>query len=481
MSGILDSKTRILDALLTAEGRRQLAEGTFTVSYATFSDADVSYEPDVNEGHVDPTDRIHIEASNLPQDQIVYEANDAGNLVPLRSNNVLLDLETANLSLLPRNIASTFVDGKAVASQINFGPRVKVNTTIPSSFKETGVGFSYTDSNGNLAKVILDSNSTAGQGTISGNQISIGVKGGINLNELTTRIQEQVLIFSASTGPKVTAVDRQNFIYFTDDFAGKDQDIVIKLLTGSMSSTTSSVPFTVEEAVLGGRLDTVDLPNAVFVSNIEGILTSSFDNFSELKSISTIDPIFAEEQFELSTNEITFDISRLGTKNQTLTTVPSLNSIDSIFNDDKLSSALNFRYLPPIVKTSETVLPDKTDLEATLPYRLGDYPPIGDNKQSLSYQDIREQVNQGIGENVGFVQTTRYNNLLCQIFEVSNNTVTKLDIVDYGDVRDLTNSQMQFVKNKVYFVGKTYEDDRGTTCYVNIFTIIFSQNSGDEE
>ena len=54
MSGILNNKSRVIDAILTYEGRRQMADGNFVVKYATFSDSSVYYEKDVNEGHADP-------------------------------------------------------------------------------------------------------------------------------------------------------------------------------------------------------------------------------------------------------------------------------------------------------------------------------------------------------------------------------------------------------------------------------------------
>ena len=44
--GILDNKSRILDAILTVDGRRQMAEGTFNVSYVTFEDGNVFYDYD---------------------------------------------------------------------------------------------------------------------------------------------------------------------------------------------------------------------------------------------------------------------------------------------------------------------------------------------------------------------------------------------------------------------------------------------------
>ena len=85
MAGILDKKSRIIDAVLTTEGRRQLGEGTLSVSYATFTDGEVFYVPSSEYGHEDPTARLYIEACSLPQDQIIFEANDEGKLNPLRS------------------------------------------------------------------------------------------------------------------------------------------------------------------------------------------------------------------------------------------------------------------------------------------------------------------------------------------------------------------------------------------------------------
>ena len=38
MAGILDPKKRIIDALITVDGRRQMAANTIDISFATFSD-----------------------------------------------------------------------------------------------------------------------------------------------------------------------------------------------------------------------------------------------------------------------------------------------------------------------------------------------------------------------------------------------------------------------------------------------------------
>lgn len=83
--GLLDPKTRVLDTLLTNEGRRQLSQGLFRIDYVAFSDASVFYTPDALSGSTDPTSRICLEATSLPQDLISFRADDSGKLSPFRS------------------------------------------------------------------------------------------------------------------------------------------------------------------------------------------------------------------------------------------------------------------------------------------------------------------------------------------------------------------------------------------------------------
>lgn len=87
MSGILDSKSRVLDTILTVEGRRQLAQGGIDVKYVTFSDAATFYKADIASGSQDATQRIYLEACQLPQDDITFRADDAGNITSFRNSD----------------------------------------------------------------------------------------------------------------------------------------------------------------------------------------------------------------------------------------------------------------------------------------------------------------------------------------------------------------------------------------------------------
>lgn len=85
MSGILDNRTRIMDTIVTLEGRRQMAEGKLRVEYVSFTDCSTFYDPDVVSGSADVTTRLYFEQCHLPQDQITFEADDSGKLKPFKN------------------------------------------------------------------------------------------------------------------------------------------------------------------------------------------------------------------------------------------------------------------------------------------------------------------------------------------------------------------------------------------------------------
>lgn len=86
MSGILDNRTRIMDTIVTLEGRRQMADGKLKIEYVSFTDATSFYDPSVVSGSADATTRLYFEQCHLPQDQITFEADDSGRLKPFKNN-----------------------------------------------------------------------------------------------------------------------------------------------------------------------------------------------------------------------------------------------------------------------------------------------------------------------------------------------------------------------------------------------------------
>jgi len=87
MAGILNNKERILDSIVTLEGRRQIIGGKLKIEFASFSDRFTFYEADVASGSSDASERIFFESVSLPQDQITFEADDSGRLLAFEGRN----------------------------------------------------------------------------------------------------------------------------------------------------------------------------------------------------------------------------------------------------------------------------------------------------------------------------------------------------------------------------------------------------------
>ena len=119
MAGILDSKTRVMDFILTDEGRRQVRDGDLRLAYASLSDLGTFYAPDETGAASDATARIYFEASSRHQDRIVVESllgvitsfatsGDAGSY----------DLNGELVATIPESPASAFESLTLTGSQL---------------------------------------------------------------------------------------------------------------------------------------------------------------------------------------------------------------------------------------------------------------------------------------------------------------------------------------------------------------------------
>ena len=353
MSGILDKKNRVIDALVTYEGRRQLSTGNFTVKYVSFNDRAIVYQLDENEGHVDPNTKIYLEAYNSPNDQITFEADDSGRLVPFRQHT-------------------------------SFGVSTEKD----------------------------------------------------NINQTS-----QTSWFSLNMGKVLTQV--QNLSIKPSDYSGS-------ISTGINQGTA-------------------------FASQIEGILTSSIDNFKSLGIIGTVDKLFQDSDFSLGPNDVTYTL-KATSENISMMFPSRAERIDPLFSDEKLRNVINFKYLPPIRKAPFSI--DKSDqaaiMEADL--LLGNYPPWGP-LSPLSFSDISREVEKYESKTIYFDPTSRDNQIIGQFFEIRNDSVEKLDVIDYGKVTNNTFNPLA-ESHHVFFVGKVITDATGTNSFIHLFTMIFE--SGEE-
>ena len=86
MAGILDVKSRVMDTLVTAEGRRQIATGELRIHFASFTDRHMFYASGSNSVFEDPTSRIYFEAYSDDNDKIIIETDAEGRMEPFSSD-----------------------------------------------------------------------------------------------------------------------------------------------------------------------------------------------------------------------------------------------------------------------------------------------------------------------------------------------------------------------------------------------------------
>jgi len=91
MAGILNSKTRVIDFIITEQGREQAANGELQIKYATFSDRDTFYSSDLEGVAADADGRIFFEASGRSQDLIVVATTPQGSMKPFKTADFDLD------------------------------------------------------------------------------------------------------------------------------------------------------------------------------------------------------------------------------------------------------------------------------------------------------------------------------------------------------------------------------------------------------
>jgi hypothetical protein len=90
MSGLLDNKTRILDVILTEQGRRSLSQNDMTISYYSFTDGSTFYEADIVSGSSDATKRIYLEAFSSQYDQIIPVSDAFGQVELFKTTNGII-------------------------------------------------------------------------------------------------------------------------------------------------------------------------------------------------------------------------------------------------------------------------------------------------------------------------------------------------------------------------------------------------------
>jgi len=211
--------------------------------------------------------------------------------------------------------------------------------------------------------------------------------------------------------------------------------------------------------------------------NVDPILATSIDNFQKQRALATIDTLWHdEEDFALGNNEIEFVIHNEKPVQNQNNFIANINHLEDIFEDPRFSRLDNFKYLPPINRVDDVSI-DKSDHRNVANYALGQYVPWGRSHVfKLTNRDVCNELDHfakmGYSKLIKFDPTSRDNNLFMQAFEVSNDTMFKLDVIDYGKFHD--NSDENSPVKHIFFVGKLMtKQESATHTFVHLFSLVF--------
>ena len=117
--GILHNKTRVIDTIITDEGKKQIAAGGLKLKWITFTDAATFYRGDLTSGSADATVRMYLESNQLPQDQICFKSDDSGKLSPFK-NDKKIKVLNGKIFKESLTITGSFENDLTVASNNEF-------------------------------------------------------------------------------------------------------------------------------------------------------------------------------------------------------------------------------------------------------------------------------------------------------------------------------------------------------------------------
>lgn len=250
---------------------------------------------------------------------------------------------------------------------------------------------------------------------------------------------------------------------------GSETDKILQagqLMSSSFAVSSLSI-------ISGSSENLTILKGTEFASEMEGVLTGSIDNFSKLHVIGSYDALLEDDDFAIGPNTVSFVITNdrpLGTH---IAKKCNVNDLESLFNDPRLANAKNFKYLPPINKQ-----PKGTEKKHKSRDRIGDYSPWGGVSYAFNrkqaYSALRSELEffeqLGFTKTITFDPTSKNNNLVGQMFEISDRLATKLDVIHYGS---FSTDDPDAPIADIFFAGKVVIDDNGTQSFVHLFTLIF--------
>ena len=257
--------------------------------------------------------------------------------------------------------------------------------------------------------------------------------------------------------------------YSIEDPSGKVyleafSDVSADMITFETDDAGYLRPFTGDGAAVsaGGNLlsGSADLTGSISLTPASDFLLQSItQSLGWNQIIGTNDPLSETTGFQVSQPSVTFNVRDGFPFDHSRGDVEyaSLNTIESLQNDMRLSNLPNFKYLPPV--NGAGVLAGTT---------LARYPNYNENSDTDRIA-MQSRLSQLESAEITFLETSSENNFIMQAFEISGrSSITKLDAIDYGYRSALDNPQKLV---RTIFLGKVYTDTSSDPTFVNMFTL----------
>lgn len=209
----------------------------------------------------------------------------------------------------------------------------------------------------------------------------------------------------------------------------------------------------------------IQVTGSQFINVAGTLLSQSIDAFKNQLILKSPDPLDDKErQFLIGPEQVDFAITNKKPFGQNEISEAKLNHIESLFQDKRLSHIPNFKFLPPINEAPGVVTGEKI--------LLGNYVNI--KQQGIkNFEELQRKLEplerMGYSQEINFIETSEGSNLLCQFFEVSDGSMKKLDVIDFGSFPSPNGGPSKHV----FFVGKLIMDDSNTYVFINIFNLVF--------
>jgi len=271
--------------------------------------------------------------------------------------------------------------------------------------------------------------------------------------------------YREETGSDRVVDDATNRIYF--ECASRQQDqIVIETLENGVIKSFKTADFdlagtNIASGSLSSAADTVSvfLTGSQFTGKANEIIADVTKNFTDQQILGQNDPFSDTSGFDISPQTAKFTVSDSSPIREDGIKVAPLDSVESLFQDRRLSHMPNFKYLPP------KNLPRAGEESGGL---LGNY-VNWNQKEVLTIQDLMTELEGRDYVDIEFTETSRDNNLMMQPFEFRPDGIQKLAIIDFGEFSD---EDPYSPGKRVFFLGKMYQDAYGASTFVNLFTVV---------